>query len=96
MSFLTPLGLIFPELFKAKDAWGEWDTETVKEMIGYLPKGMEKMASIWEGLMPDYTIKGMDEGLKFLSISYIISALVGITMVMLFTYLVLKFLKKNA
>ncbi|HCJ66615.1 MAG TPA: cobalamin biosynthesis protein [Elusimicrobia bacterium] len=76
---LSPLGLILPEQFKARSAWGEWGTEEMQKLVGYIPRGLEKLSSIWNAPIPDYAFKGWEEKrLLHLSFAYIVSALVGI------------------
>lgn len=43
LAVVSPLGLILPEYFKAGDAWGEWGTDTIKDLVGYTPVGLEKI-----------------------------------------------------
>lgn len=75
----SPLGLILPKYFKAGDAWGEWGADTIKELVGYIPQGLEKFSSFWSAPIPSYAFKGWEEkGLGSLSISYIASAVIGI------------------
>jgi len=81
---LSPLGLILPEHFKAGSAWGEWGADKMQKLVGYVPKGLEKLSSLWNAPMPDYAFKGWEEkGLSHLSIAYIISAIVGIGIIVL-------------
>ena len=81
---LTPLGLILPEHFKAGSAWGEWGADEMQKFIGYVPKGLAKLSSLWNAPMPDYALKGWDEkGLSHLSFAYIMSAFVGIGIIVL-------------
>jgi cobalt/nickel transport protein len=76
---LSPLGLIIPDHFKAGSAWGEWGAEEMKELVGYIPQGLSKLAGLWNAPIPDYAFKGWEEkGLPQLSFAYIISAIVGI------------------
>ncbi|MFH0948302.1 MAG: PDGLE domain-containing protein [Elusimicrobiota bacterium] len=76
---LSPLGLILPEHFKAGSAWGEWGADEMQKLVGYIPQGLEKLSSIWNAPMPDYAFKGWEEkGLSQLSFAYIISAVIGI------------------
>jgi hypothetical protein len=76
---LSPLGLIFPEYFKAGSAWGEWGANEMQKLVGYVPKGLAKLSTLWNAPMPDYVFKGWEEkGLSHLSFAYIISAIVGI------------------
>jgi len=81
---LSPLGLLLPEHFKAGDAWGEWGADTFKELIGYIPQGLEKLSSLWSAPIPDYAFKGqVEKGLPSLSFAYIISAIIGVTITVL-------------
>ncbi|MDD5005315.1 MAG: PDGLE domain-containing protein [Candidatus Omnitrophica bacterium] len=93
---LSPLGLMLPELFKAGDAWGEWGTDGIKELIGYIPRGLEKLSSFWSAPMPDYAFKGWEEkGLTHLSFAYIISAVLGIIIITAVILLLGKFISKK-
>lgn len=93
---LSPLGLFLPEHFQAGDAWGEWGSETVKELAGYIPKGLEELSNIWNAPIPDYAFKGWEEkGLPYLSLAYIMSALIGIIAVALAVWLIGKMLSKK-
>jgi hypothetical protein len=76
---LSPLGLILPDHFKAGAAWGEWGAEEMRSLVGYIPQGLEKLASFWSAPIPDYAFKGWEEkGLPHLGLAYIISAIAGI------------------
>lgn len=95
-ALLSPLGLILPELFKAGSAWGEWGTDTIKELLGYIPRGLEKFSSLWNAPMPDYAFNGWEEkGLGALSFSYIISAVLGVGIVIIIVILIGRFLAKK-
>lgn len=84
LAIVSPIGLYMPDKFKAGNAWGEWDADKIKGLVGYVPAGLEKIASVWKALIPDYAFKGMGNaglaGLDHLSIAYIVSALVGIAL----------------
>jgi hypothetical protein len=81
---LSPLGLLLPEHFKAGSAWGEWGADEMQKFVGYVPKGLEKLSSLWNAPMPDYAFKGWEEkGLSHLSFAYIMSAIVGIGIIVL-------------
>jgi len=93
---LSPLGLILPEHFKAGDAWGEWGRDGIKELAGYIPQGLEKLSSLWSAPIPDYAFKGWEEkGLSHLSFAYIISAILGIVIIVLVVLLIGKMLAKK-
>ncbi|MFH1824390.1 MAG: PDGLE domain-containing protein [Candidatus Firestonebacteria bacterium] len=93
---LSPIGLLLPEHFKAGDAWGEWGIDKVKEMVGYIPQGLEKLSSLWSAPIPDYAFKGWEEkSLTSLSIAYISSAIIGILVCVGLTFLLGKFLTRK-
>ncbi len=78
---LTPLGLLAQGV-----PWGEWDIEGLKSLTGYVPSGMERLNSLWSGIMPDYTIPGLHSDTGS-AIGYVISALVGSVTVIGLVYL---------
>lgn len=93
---LSPLGLILPEHFKAGSAWGEWKADEIRKLVGYLPQGLNKLSSLWNAPIPDYALKGREgKGLFYLSIAYIISAILGIVLVVLVIILIGKLLTKK-
>lgn len=93
---ISPLGLILPEHFKAGSAWGEWGVEEMQKLVGYVPRGLEKLSSLWKAPIPDYAFKGWEEkGLPHLSFAYIISAILGIAIVVGIAFLVGKLLAKK-
>ena len=78
MCFLTPVGIILPDLFNAGDAWGEWDLEQLERMIGFVPQGMERLYNIWKPPIPDYNFLHSGESSKIREvISYVLSAFIG-------------------
>lgn len=81
---LSPLGLILPVHFKAGSAWGEWGADEIQKLVGYVPQGLEKLSILWNAPIPDYAFKGWEEkGLSYLSFAYIMSAIVGIGIIVL-------------
>lgn len=75
---LSPLGLILPDRFKAGSAWGEWGTEEIREMLGYVPRGLATLGELWKAPFPDYAFKGWeDKGVGHLSLAYVASGLLG-------------------
>ncbi|MFA5144444.1 MAG: PDGLE domain-containing protein [Candidatus Omnitrophota bacterium] len=93
---LSPLGLLLPEHFKAGDAWGEWGVDTFKELVGYVPRGLQKLSSLWSAPIPDYAFKGWEEkGLGSLSLAYIASAAIGIIVIVCLALLIGKFLSRK-
>jgi len=93
---LSPLGLILPERFKAGSAWGEWGAQEIKTLVGYIPRGFEKLSNLWHAPLSDYAFKGLEEkGLPRLSFAYIISAILGIFVVVILVLFLGKFLSKK-
>ena len=93
---LSPLGLILPERFKAGSAWGEWGAKDLRILVGYVPKGLEKISSLWNAPIPDYAFKGWEEkGLPHLSFAYILSAVAGVLITVLAVLLIGKVLVKK-
>ena len=93
---LSPLGLILPEHFKAGAAWGEWGADEIQKLVGYIPQGLAKLSSLWNAPMPDYAFKGWEEkGLSYLSLAYIISAVVGIGLTVMAVLIIGKILVKK-
>jgi hypothetical protein len=89
MALLAPIGLILPTHFKAGAAWGEWGAEELKAVIGYIPKGLERLSSLWCAPIPDYAFKGWGQrSLPSLSFAYIISAAIGILITISFIFLI--------
>ncbi|MBI5211776.1 MAG: cobalamin biosynthesis protein [Nitrospirae bacterium] len=95
MALLSPLGIILPQKFNAGDAWGEWGTDTLEKFLGYVPEGLKKMADIWKAPIADYNLG--DENASFIVqiVSYIISGILGITLVGGVVYLITRLLVKK-
>ncbi len=68
----TPLGLL-----ATGDAWGEWATEDLVEMVGYAPVGLANGWE-WSSLMPDYSLAGMPEWA-----AYVLSAVIGVALLVI-------------
>jgi hypothetical protein len=83
---LSPLGLLLPDHFKAGSAWGEWGPDEIKNLVGFMPQGLEKLSHLWSAPFPDYAFKGWeDKPLLNLSFAYLISAVIGIVLVVFVT-----------
>lgn len=81
MALLSPLGLVLPRIMKAGSAWGEWGVDEVKRMVGYAPAGMQKTADLWKAPIRNYTLPGQQgASLSRVSLSYILSGLIGIAL----------------
>lgn len=68
LALLVPLGLLATGV-----PWGEWGTEELGSLVGFVPSGMERLGGAWEGLLPDYG-QGASSNRALL---YVLSALAG-------------------
>lgn len=80
LCLLTPLGLL-----ANGTAWGEWGTEQLKSMLGYIPEGLEKLEQLWHAWLTDYEFPG-SQGPAGTVLSYVASALIGVGLVALITF----------
>ena len=93
---LSPLGLYLPARFGAGSAWGEWSGEEIKRLVGYLPSGMARLADRWTAPMPDYALPGQESAsLGALSLSYVLSAVIGVGIVVVLSILLGKALARR-
>lgn len=93
---LSPLGLLLPEHFKAGSAWGEWGADEMRQLVGYIPKGLENLSSLWSAPIPDYAFKRWEQKpLASLSFAYIFSAAIGIIICVGVVFILGKFLSKK-
>lgn len=96
MVFLSPLGIILPEKFKAGDAWGEWSPESLKELVGYMPQGLKRLSEIWQAPIPDYSLGGENASFVVQVWSYIISAIIGVLFAGIISYILIKMILKRS
>ncbi len=78
----TPLGLI-----AAGTPWGEWGSSGIRELIGYVPAGMEVLGKVWKGALPGYTFTLYGAGRAASALFYILSAAIGSGLIVLIVYL---------
>jgi hypothetical protein len=96
LSILSPLGLYLPEKFKAGSTWGEWGADEIKNLAGYVPSGLQKLAELWKAVMPDYAFRGWeDKGLGQLSLAYIVAAVGGMALCVGLTFVLGKLLARK-
>jgi hypothetical protein len=94
--FLSPVGLILPEVFKSGPAWGEWSLGEIEKMVGFIPEGLRKLADLWPAPLPEYNVASWEgKGLFHSSLGYILSGFLGVAAVVGVTLLVGKILGKK-
>jgi hypothetical protein len=95
LCLITPVGILLPACFNTGDAWGEWSAQTVKEMVGYVPKGLAKYSGAWKAPLPDYNIKGRDHSVVHRSGFYIVSGIAGATVTCVVMMLISRLIVRN-
>ena len=95
MALLTPLGIFLPEKFKAEEAWGEWGTDKLEKLLGYVPEGLKKLADLWKAPIPDYNFGGEGASKTPQVVSYIASGFLGIGVCVLIVFIISRFIAKH-
>lgn len=95
MALLTPLGIFLPEKFKAEEAWGEWGTDKLEKLLGYVPEGLKKLADLWKAPIPDYNFGGEGASKTLQVVSYIASGFLGIGVCVLIVFIISRFIAKH-
>ena len=85
LCLLTPIGILLPAIFKTGDAWGEWSAQTVKELVGSVPKGLAKYTDVWKAPIADYTVNRKNSSIVRRSGYYLVSGIIGATV----TYIIM-------
>lgn len=71
LAALTPLGIL-----AQGGAWGEWNLQQIREIIGYEPRGMARFTES-SAPFPDYTLPAMPQTPFHESLSTMFSAAIG-------------------
>lgn len=95
LTLLTPIGILLPMVFNAGDAWGEWSAETMKDLLGFVPAGLQQYSGIWNAPISDYTLNGADNSMVHQSGYYVVSGIFGATLTYIVTLLISKFIVKD-
>lgn len=78
LALLSPLGLLIPKWLGAGGAWGEWGTDEIRTITGYIPAGMKRLADRWKAPLTDYALPGQDNGLLAESLGYVLAGIIGV------------------
>jgi cobalt/nickel transport protein len=96
LAVISPIGIYLPTAFNAEDAWGEWSSETVEKLVGYVPEKMKEVAELWSAPIPDYNLGDEKSSFMVQAGSYILSGAIGIALCGLILFGISKMLvKKN-
>jgi cobalt/nickel transport system permease protein len=82
---LTPLGLL-----AAGTAYGEWAPEELKDKVGFVPPGLEKLSGLWNAPFPDYSFSSLPP-----VIGYILAAAIGVILCMGILYFMARKIAKD-
>jgi cobalt/nickel transport protein len=96
LAIVSPIGIYLPAQFKAEDAWGEWSTETIENMVGYVPAKLKETAELWKAPIPDYNLGDDKSPFTVQALSYILSGVIGIVLCILVLFGVSKLLVKKS
>jgi ABC-type Fe3+ transport system permease subunit len=87
---LAPLGLL-----AVGETFGEWGPEEVKEKLGFVPPGLERLSSLWGAPMSDYALPGIGDSMTAAAAAYILSAVLGVVICGALLYFVGKKVAKD-
>ena len=77
----SPLGLVIAARFGGGTAWGEWSADELARLVGALPAGYGRLASIWRAPLPDYAPAGAAASPAVRALWYGASAALGVAAV---------------
>jgi cobalt/nickel transport system permease protein/cobalt/nickel transport protein len=69
---LVPVGLL-----AAGTAYGEWSTEELQQLVGFVPEGLGRLSELWHPPLPDYAVPGSPDTFLASSLAYYLSAIIG-------------------
>lgn len=85
---LTPLGLL-----ARGTAWGEWSSEELFRIIGFVPEGLARLKNLWKGVFSGYFPPGWSGA--WASAGYFLSALLGVVVIVGVTFFLGRWLAKD-
>ena len=95
LALLSPLGIMVPKWFGSHGAWGEWGTDGIERVAGFVPKGMKRLADLWKAPLPDYALPTGGRGAAAESMGYVLSAIIGIAVIIGVMYGITKLLGRK-
>ena len=72
---LVPIGVI-----ASGTAYGEWSSDELQQMIGYVPAGLGSMSDLWHAPFQDYSLQGLPDTFLGSSLGYYFSAILGVVL----------------
>jgi cobalt/nickel transport system permease protein len=74
---LAPLGLLAPGT-----AWGEWATQDVAKLVGYVPQGLARFGGLWRTPLADYSVGGESSTFLRSALGYYLCAVLGVGVIL--------------
>ena len=71
-------------------AYGEWGSEELQEMLGYVPAGIKEGENLWQAPFPDYSLSDLDP-----NVAYWLSAIIGIGIIIVVIWGIGKLVARN-
>jgi hypothetical protein len=96
LAVVSPVGIYLPAKFNAEDAWGEWSTETIEKLVGFVPEKLKETADLWKAPIPDYNLGDEKSTFTVQALSYILSGAIGIVLCILVLFGISKLLVKKS
>jgi hypothetical protein len=62
---LAPLAFWLAERVPSGPAWGEWGPDEIGAREKYVPKGLERLSSLWNAPLTDYGAESGNRGLAY-------------------------------
>jgi hypothetical protein len=88
---LCPLGLL-----AVGTAYGEWGPDDIKDMIGYVPTGLEQLSSLYSAPLADYDFPGGHDTAPAAAPGYYVSAIIGVVLCAGIIYVAGKAIARNS
>ncbi len=95
MALLTPLGILLPQKFGAEGAWGEWGTDRLEKLFGFVPEGLKKLVGIWKAPVSGYNFGGEGASKTVQVVSYVASGFLGIGACFLILFIIVRLISKH-
>jgi hypothetical protein len=73
MIIVVPIGLL-----AVGTAYGEWGTEELEGLVGFIPAGLGSVSSTWTAPLPDYALPSLEVSFLNQSLAYWLSAIIGV------------------
>lgn len=78
LALVSPVGLYLPNIMRSGSAWGEWGMAEIRQMVGYVPAGMQN-TGVWKAPISAYSLPEQEQAHRIHpGFSYALSAFVGI------------------